>query len=215
MIQSAARAPRRRSTSSSASAQGKFPKAIPDSRARRPTATPGRRPSRRRRQYNEPGPLHRLHRLRVDLEHRRQQPAPQRHLPRQRRQGRAWSSRSPRCRRSAATTRATCGSGWRPTRRRPAASVLAIAHNGNLSNGRMFPMVESFGKTIDREYAETRAKWERLYEATQIKGDGETHPVPVAQRRVRQLRALGQGQPRRQRGARRRRCSSSSTRARR
>ena len=56
-------------------------------------------------------------------------------------------------------------------------SILAIAHNGNLSNGRMFPIIESFtGKPIDREYAETRAKWERLYEATQIKGDGETHP---------------------------------------
>ena len=55
--------------------------------------------------------------------------------------------------------------------------VLAIAHNGNLSNGRMFPIIESFtGKPIDREYAETRARWERLYEATQIKGDGETHP---------------------------------------
>ena len=55
--------------------------------------------------------------------------------------------------------------------------VLAIAHNGNLSNGRMFPIIKSFtGKPIDREYAETRAKWERLYEATQIKGDGETHP---------------------------------------
>ena len=41
----------------------------------------------------------------------------------------------------------------------------------------MFPMIESFtGKPIDREYAEKRAKWERLYEATQIKGDGETHP---------------------------------------
>jgi hypothetical protein len=55
-------------------------------------------------------------------------------------------------------------------------SVLAIAHNGNLSNGRMFPIVEAFGKAIDREYAETRAKWERLYEATQTKGDGEAHP---------------------------------------
>jgi len=55
--------------------------------------------------------------------------------------------------------------------------VLAIAHNGNLSNGRMFPMIESFtGEPIDREYAETRARWERLYEATQIKGDGEAHP---------------------------------------
>ena len=55
-------------------------------------------------------------------------------------------------------------------------SVLAIAHNGNLSNGTMFPIVEAFGKAIDREYAEQRAKWERLYEATQTKGDGESHP---------------------------------------
>jgi len=55
--------------------------------------------------------------------------------------------------------------------------LLAIAHNGNLSNGIMFPVVESFtGRPVDREYAETRAKWEPLYEATQIKGDGEAHP---------------------------------------
>jgi hypothetical protein len=57
-------------------------------------------------------------------------------------------------------------------------NVLAIAHNGNLSNGRMFPLIESFtGKPVDKEYAETRARWEPLYEATQQKGDSETHPV--------------------------------------
>ncbi|KFC62379.1 hypothetical protein FG93_06079 [Bosea sp. LC85] len=56
-------------------------------------------------------------------------------------------------------------------------SVLAIAHNGNLSNGRMFPLIESFtGKPVDKQYVEERAKWERLYEATQTKGDGEAHP---------------------------------------
>ena len=56
--------------------------------------------------------------------------------------------------------------------------VLAIAHNGNLSNGRMFPIIESFsGKRVTRQYVETRAKWEPLYEVTQIKGDGETHPT--------------------------------------
>jgi hypothetical protein len=55
-------------------------------------------------------------------------------------------------------------------------SVLAIAHNGNLSNGLMFPMVEAFGRPVDREYVETRIRWERLYEATQTKGDGEAHP---------------------------------------
>jgi Protein of unknown function (DUF3604) len=55
--------------------------------------------------------------------------------------------------------------------------VLALAHNGNLSNGRMFPIIESFtGKPIDRAYAEGRMRWEPLYEATQIKGDGETLP---------------------------------------
>jgi hypothetical protein len=36
--------------------------------------------------------------------------------------------------------------------------VLAIAHNGNLSHGLMFPVVEAFGKTLDRDYAETRVK---------------------------------------------------------
>ena len=55
-------------------------------------------------------------------------------------------------------------------------SVLAIAHNGNLSNGLMFPVIEAFGKKLDREYVETRAKWERLYETTQTKGTGESHP---------------------------------------
>jgi len=55
--------------------------------------------------------------------------------------------------------------------------ILAIAHNGNLSNGIMFPEIDSFsGKAITREYAQTRAKWEPLYEATQMKGDGEAHP---------------------------------------
>ena len=61
---------------------------------------------------------------------------------------------------------------------RTGGSVLAIVHNGNLSNGRMFPLIESFGgKPLDREYAEQRAKWERLYEVTQTKGTGEAHPV--------------------------------------
>ncbi|ASR10829.1 DUF3604 domain-containing protein [Rhizobium leguminosarum bv. viciae] len=57
-------------------------------------------------------------------------------------------------------------------------NVLAIAHNGNLSNGRMFPLIESFtGKPVDKEYVEQRSRWERLYETTQTKGDGEAHPV--------------------------------------
>jgi len=57
-----------------------------------------------------------------------------------------------------------------------AGQVLAIAHNGNLSNGIMFPESKAFGKKINKNYVETRARWEPLYEVTQIKGDGEAHP---------------------------------------
>lgn len=62
--------------------------------------------------------------------------------------------------------------------RKTGGRLLAIPHNGNLSNGIMFPILDSFtGEKFDRTYAETRAKWEPLYEATQIKGDGEAHPL--------------------------------------
>jgi len=55
--------------------------------------------------------------------------------------------------------------------------LLAISHNGNVSNGRMFPIIEPVsGGKLDKDYAVTRTKWERLYEVTQTKGDGETHP---------------------------------------
>jgi hypothetical protein len=32
------------------------------------------------------------------------------------------------------------------------------------------------GRKLDKSYVEQRAKWERMYEITQIKGDGEAHP---------------------------------------
>jgi len=57
-------------------------------------------------------------------------------------------------------------------------AALALAHNGNLSNGVMFPVDSQFtGRPLDAAYVEQRAKWEPLYEATQIKGDGEAHPL--------------------------------------
>ena len=56
--------------------------------------------------------------------------------------------------------------------------VLAIPHNGNLSNGLMFPMTERLrGKSVDQNYVQMRARWEPVYEVTQIKGDAETHPL--------------------------------------
>ncbi len=55
--------------------------------------------------------------------------------------------------------------------------VLAIAHNGNLSNGIMFPLDAQWnGTELDETYVTERAKWEPAYEITQMKGDGEAHP---------------------------------------
>ena len=54
--------------------------------------------------------------------------------------------------------------------------VLAIPHNGNISNGLMFSETMSNGKPLTKEYAEKRALWEPLMEVTQAKGDGEAHP---------------------------------------
>jgi hypothetical protein len=56
------------------------------------------------------------------------------------------------------------------------AEVLAIPHNGNLSNGRMFTVETFSGSPLTRADAEMRIRFEPLIEATQIKGDGEAHP---------------------------------------
>jgi hypothetical protein len=55
--------------------------------------------------------------------------------------------------------------------------AFAFSHNGNLSNGWMFPTEKTYaGGVVDENYVKLRAKWEPHYEITQIKGDGETHP---------------------------------------
>jgi hypothetical protein len=59
---------------------------------------------------------------------------------------------------------------------RTGGEVLAIPHNGNLSNGRMFSLDAYDGSALTEEIASMRARFEPLYEATQIKGDGEAHP---------------------------------------
>ncbi|WP_146345199.1 DUF3604 domain-containing protein [Falsiphaeobacter marinintestinus] len=60
---------------------------------------------------------------------------------------------------------------------RSGGDIMAIAHNGNLSNGRMFATTNFDGSPLDPELAALRARFEKVYEATQIKGDGEAHPM--------------------------------------
>lgn len=55
--------------------------------------------------------------------------------------------------------------------------VFAIAHNGNLSNGMMFPSQTVDGQPLTTAYAEMRERWEPVYEVSQVKGDGEAHPT--------------------------------------
>ena len=60
---------------------------------------------------------------------------------------------------------------------RTGGEIFAIPHNSNLSAGLMFALEDSEGKPITKQYAETRRRFEPLVEATQIKGDSETHPI--------------------------------------
>ena len=52
--------------------------------------------------------------------------------------------------------------------------MLAVEHNPNLSCGQMFAPKTWTGKPFDKKYAETRARFDRLVEASQCKGDSET-----------------------------------------
>ena len=145
------------------------------------------------------GPLHGLHRLRVDLEHRRQQSASQRHLPRQRRQGEPGRAVHDACRRYGSDNPRDLWKWMDAYEQKTGGSVLAIAHNGNLSNGRMFPVIESFPASSSTASTPRRARVGAALRGHADQGRRRDAPVPLAQRRVRELRALGQGQPRRQR----------------
>lgn len=62
------------------------------------------------------------------------------------------------------------------TKARTGADFLAIPHNSNLSDGRMFAMMDSDGNPFSAAYAERRSAWEPVVEISQSKGTAETHP---------------------------------------
>jgi hypothetical protein len=66
---------------------------------------------------------------------------------------------------------------WLDGQRAAGNEVLAVSHNANLSNGRMFPTeVDDRGRPIDRAWAEARLRNEPLTEMKQVKGQSETTP---------------------------------------
>jgi Protein of unknown function (DUF3604) len=65
---------------------------------------------------------------------------------------------------------------WMEQSRKNGATLLAIPHNANASDGLMFSLVDSEGNPISKEYSDLRMKNEPLYELSQIKGTSETHP---------------------------------------
>ena len=67
---------------------------------------------------------------------------------------------------------------WMDGQRKSGSELLAISHNANLSNGIMYPTEVDFkGRPIDKAWAESRDRNERLTEVKQIKGQSETHPL--------------------------------------
>jgi hypothetical protein len=67
---------------------------------------------------------------------------------------------------------------WMDAQRKAGNELLAISHNANLSDGRMFPIdVDSKGRPIDAAYAASRNRNEPLIEIKQLKGTSETHPL--------------------------------------
>ena len=67
---------------------------------------------------------------------------------------------------------------WMDGQRKAGNDLLAISHNANVSDGRMYPTeVDSKGRPIDAAYAESRVRNEPLIEIKQIKGTSETHPL--------------------------------------
>ena len=60
--------------------------------------------------------------------------------------------------------------------RKTGSDVLAVPHNGNVSNGLMFDTKTLSGKPLTKDYAQRRMANEPLTEVMQGKGQSETHP---------------------------------------
>ena len=66
---------------------------------------------------------------------------------------------------------------WMDRLRNKGLDSIAIPHNSNGSNGRMFETKYWNGNLVDTSYADLRSRNEPLVESTQVKGTSDTHPL--------------------------------------
>ena len=66
---------------------------------------------------------------------------------------------------------------WMDQQRGQGVELMAIPHNGNMSDGLMYALSQYEGKPITKEYAEARMRNEPINEVVQIKGQSMSHPV--------------------------------------
>ena len=66
---------------------------------------------------------------------------------------------------------------WMDRLRNKGLDSIAIPHNSNGSNGRMFETKYWNGNLVDTSYADLRNRNEPLVESTQVKGTSDTHPL--------------------------------------
>lgn len=66
---------------------------------------------------------------------------------------------------------------WMELQRTKGIDLLAIPHNANISDGKMFAPTTNDGNEMDLAYTETRMRNEPVAEVTQIKGTSMAHPA--------------------------------------